>query len=609
MWSIPAAVCFAGIDISQEQSWHDPTGFETYYYIGDASPDEVRSNPFQKKFIEGASPNIVLGFINEVVWFRVDLENKESQSRQVIFADSENLSKILEIYDNNSLISRFQREDTLGKRHTLINVPAFTSKTIFIRKKIDTPQMITWGFWPSFHTYNSSVQTEVLKFSVFSTTIAMSIFFSLMLLIAYKEKIYAYYLGYILSIWAFALFESGLFALTIFSDGGDIFPPLSMLFCILFTQKFVVSEQKHPRLYKFFTALAAYTTFIISLTFVHSSLTIRIMVPSAAVISIICSIVSIHAFYKYRKSHVGIYILAYNIFLVSVVAFLLRSSVGFEKIPQDIAFIGAVTENILMLLALGKKIWDTEQDRKRSYATLNQKHKELTHSYSQLSKVFFPHQLQQIQTGHQIEDTMPVGEDDACVICFDIINSSEIKASGMADLVEEFMGECRTMMEDHYDPEKLVSSGYMIKEMGDGFLCSVGFTFRSIKGDSASCAVELAERIIRTFSTVFSKLSDSEPVYCGIGIAKGKVKGYFSKSGSIRHDLWGPAIVSATRYEAARKDIFRYTQQMPENILVLQENVFDDLPKEMKQSFTTINLKPGELEIRNAPEAKKLPIR
>ena len=116
----------------------------------------------------------------------------------------------------------------------------------------------------------------------------------------------------------------------------------------------------------------------------------------------------------------------------------------------------------------------------------------------------------------------------------------------------------------------------MIKEMGDGFLCSVGFPFKHLGSDIDTSAIEFAERIVASFTNQIIKLGTREPIYCSTGVARGRVKAYFSKSGSIRHDLWGDGIVKATRYEALRKDIFEILNIVPSNIIILQQQPIAD---------------------------------
>src|SRR5690606_3157489 len=49
------------------------------------------------------------------------------------------------------------------------------------------------------------------------------------------------------------------------------------------------------------------------------------------------------------------------------------------------------------------------------------------HLYAQLSKLVYPHQLEMIKSGDQLENTMPVEKGRAIINVFDVQRSSEIK--------------------------------------------------------------------------------------------------------------------------------------------------------------------------------------
>ena len=77
----------------------------------------------------------------------------------------------------------------------------------------------------------------------------------------------------------------------------------------------------------------------------------------------------------------------------------------------------------------------------------------------------------------------------------------------------------------------------------------------------------------------------------------------------VRHDLWGEAIVLATRYEGLRKSLFKHLKLEPSNILILQEAVFQDLPNEKKEKFVELDLKKAKIRVRDDEAATKLAFR
>jgi len=69
-----------------------------------------------------------------------------------------------------------------------------------------------------------------------------------------------------------------------------------------------------------------------------------------------------------------------------------------------------------------------------------------------------------------------------------------------------------------YDGQSLTSAGYMIKEMGDGFLCSVGFPLKQLGPSKAECAVDLARQIIYRFSQLNDRLVGPTLLHVCIGM-------------------------------------------------------------------------------------------
>ena len=333
---------------------------------------------------------------------------------------------------------------------------------------------------------------------------------------------------------------------------------------------------------------------ILILIFMAPSLANGLLILFSGTISFAGFLIAANVYLKTKELHVLIYIVAYGAVQIGA---LIQMLIWGGFLPGmmgygHITFISSAVENILMLMAMGYKVYGTQREK--------------IHGYNEMAKVFYPHQISQIKRGSRIEDTMPIGENEACVISFDIIGSSKVKHEAFADLIEDFMGKCRNQLMEGYDEKTLVSSGYMIKEMGDGFICSVGFPFKQTGELKSVCAVKLAEQMINEFSSMVIKMGASSPVYCCAGVAKGLVRSYFSKSGRIRDDLWGPAIILAVRYESTRKLIFDSMQLQPCSLIILQETVYETLSPEKKQEYKIINLIKAKIRIKDDPSAENL---
>ena len=250
--------------------------------------------------------------------------------------------------------------------------------------------------------------------------------------------------------------------------------------------------------------------------------------------------------------------------------------------------LGQIGEMLFFLLAVAH--------RNRQYLLSEIHAKE--HSYRQLGKVFYPHQLNQIMSGKNLEETMPIGKQKACVISFDIVNSSKIEQEDVKDFFSSVIKQCERLMVEDYDDKELRAHAHCIKELGDGFVCSVGFPFKEIDSDGP-CAggVRLAFKFIKAFNKEVSNFGYGN-IKCGIGIAYDDVEAYFPIAGKLSYDLYGRSIVLAKRFESFRKELFHSEEQ--ESVIILPEQVYDKLPQELKVLFDNHEL--GDFKIRDSSE-------
>ncbi|HYX35204.1 MAG TPA: 7TM diverse intracellular signaling domain-containing protein [Oligoflexus sp.] len=237
-------------------------------------------------------------------------------------------------------------------------------------------------------------------------------------------------------------------------------------------------------------------------------------------------------------------------------------------------------------------------------ATIHAEQKAKAHSYDQLMKVFYPHQLSMIKSGYQLEQTMPTHAGEACVISFDIMSSSRIQHEKAKDFFRSVFRRCNEIMMEGYDGLELRAGAYRIKELGDGFLCSVGYPFRSPHGSIAQGAYELALKFHDVFQQEARHFQLLEPVHCGIGIAMDSIAGFYPETGAREYDLYGRAIVLATRYEGMRKVLLK--NAVPESILILQDQVHKNLDSILQGDFNVFDLQAHNEVVRDDPKARQV---
>ncbi|HYX35592.1 MAG TPA: 7TM diverse intracellular signaling domain-containing protein [Oligoflexus sp.] len=226
------------------------------------------------------------------------------------------------------------------------------------------------------------------------------------------------------------------------------------------------------------------------------------------------------------------------------------------------------------------------------------------HAFAQLTKVFYPHQIALIKNGEQLERTMPTGPSRACVISFDIVSSSKIQHINAPDFFRNVFKRCNDAMMEGYDGRNLRARAYRIKEMGDGFLCAVGYPFQSLSKNPANDALDLAIRFSQILTDEAENLHPESPICCGIGIAIESLNGFYPETGTKEYDLFGPAIILATRYEGMRKTLFE--GEKPRSVIIIQERVYHSLDREYRTNFIEVNLREKGLLIRDDPAAVRL---
>jgi class 3 adenylate cyclase len=272
--------------------------------------------------------------------------------------------------------------------------------------------------------------------------------------------------------------------------------------------------------------------------------------------------------------------------------------VNYNPSTLRMLLMSAVCEGAIFSLALGYRVSTAQKEKEK------EKRKK-DHYVSQMKKVFHSHQLTMMENGNVLEDTMPTGPAEACVIAFDVASSSKIGHVENHEFFESVMKKCQELMNQNYEPEKLIGNAFRIKEMGDGFLCSVGFPFKCPGSMSMEAtAYSLAQEFVNVFAEEVRKHFGHDNFHCGVGIAKGPVVGYFPKSGTKEYDLFGNGIIHATRYESIRKEILK--GRGVKNIIILQSGVFEGLSEAEKSEFSRVDLEKSNVKIRDDDTAKVL---
>ncbi len=228
----------------------------------------------------------------------------------------------------------------------------------------------------------------------------------------------------------------------------------------------------------------------------------------------------------------------------------------------------------------------------------------LMNADSQLQKLVFPHQLDLMKVGYNLEESMPVGSGEATVICYDIQNSSRMPQETLNQFIQLVLERCHDVFSSGYSRNPLQVTAFKLKEVGDGFICIVGFPFPQPGSQSQSeTAVQVALQCQSITLAVRQELKITDG-YCSIGIASGMVHSFYTRVGIKVYDVYGQALVMARRYEEFRKH-YRLQKPLPEgDILCVQARTLENCPASLQGRFQRVDLDELNLKVRDDHAAR-----
>ena len=570
-------------------------GKQSYYYIGDEDFEIVSSRDFQKKFTKSENDFLTFPQNKTQFWVKISFLNRSSQERSIFLFSTLTVTREISVY-NKKLIGTTTSDDILPRRIISLNLKANSVSTFYIKRFSNVQQRQDFTFWKDkddlLKNINHIERIGGFIFAVFF----MSLIFSFMLWVSYRSNVYIFYRLYIIFFFAMTLLVWSIISIPNVDYISTILASMSLIAGCLFSIKFL-NLGKNLRHIMFVWIILL----VILIVFMCFDLQLGNLL-SQYVAFLGCSSILLSALYIYsqkKEQHVAIFILAYGTLMSGyILQFLMWKNI----IPfwsGKLWFYSATLENILMLLALADKIYNTEKERINGY-------EDIAHSYNQLRKVFYPHQLTSMKNGAHLETTMPLGGGEACVISLDVAGSSQIKAGRINKFLRDVFSSCNNLMirdyQENVDVRSVVSNAFRIKEMGDGLICSVGFPYKSPTNDPFADALSLSEEFIEIFNVKIREFQYPEDTYCGCGIAYGHIETFYPDSTPVEYDAYGSGIVLACRYESMRKTILS-SLGTTGNILILSETVYNSIEENKREQFTRFNLKEHQIDVRNDESA------
>ncbi|HET9237671.1 MAG TPA: 7TM diverse intracellular signaling domain-containing protein [Oligoflexus sp.] len=572
-----------------------------------------------------AQPFRNFGHLHAPLWLRFQVLNPSDHARTVYFENNYALTDRITLIAAESAGGWMQ---TLGDkvpradRNLRYRHPVFSSNlppgVHLFHIKMETTELVSVAFkvWDP-TSFNSMMNLESLLIGLlFGITVAL-LCYNLILFLSTRIALLAPYCFYV---FFFILTEFCLIGISqlVITDpalsrwlanaGFRLFLTLGILAALTFMRMFLNLRAHGPRLDKVTKGLKIALAFLLVYHLAggaEANLLISAALALCSLHFIVCTVLVVRDGYKPAR----ILLLAWML-IISGSGVASLADLGLLDLDMGrtltLHFAAGCVEMILLSLAIGEW-WREERQRRRQEATQAEAVRvaiqaRQDHAFDQLKKIIYPHQLEQIMDGEQLEKTMPVGKGTAAVIAFDIVSSSQADHDTMQEFLRQLFAQCHASMMKGYQPHTLEAPAYRIKETGDGFLCSVGYPFHTAGGQSVSeVAVGLAQEFVRIFHKVLAGFPDLRRLTCCCGIALDRVESFFPKEGVQVYDLYGRAIVLATRYEALRKEIRVFTTEA--STIILQERVHQSLSEPMRSRFELMNLQALGVKVRDDSEA------
>jgi class 3 adenylate cyclase len=541
-------------------------------------------------------------------WSLITVDNRSAHEVRVLLQHGMAVTSRVDLY--HSVAGRLAHVESLG-----MNLPLRTSKidyrlpifdlrlspgenTLLIRQKSRDVFVLDWRLY-SPESFYSRIVPELLLFGGFFAICFALSFYNLVIFFVNREISHVFYFCY-LNFYAVAqLYLTGFLKQLLFAEAGPVqeFGMFSINAALFFTVAFIYYFLDFQHYKRWFGRVTITYMALLALPITLTLLDRLTWAATATqVLSILGSVMALLAagIGLKRKHPLAMYFLiAWSLLIVGNVTQVLYLTAVLPDEPWIVSlnFIGASFEAIIISYALAHKM---------RLARLHEAQRR-RHAFSQLEKMVYPHQMEKMKQGGILETTMPHASGEAVVICLDIIASTSSQIEDLPNFLRRFFDRCGHLMNNDYQGDPLSALGFRIKEMGDGFLCAVGFPFQTPPGRvNHEVALQLAFGFLNAFDEEFSDTPSESRTYCSIGIARGLIQGFFTVSGIRSYELFGDGIVLATRYESLRK---QWPATRAGHMITMPTRMYESLPSQLRPYFQKQSLGSGSGFIRNDAEA------
>lgn len=450
-----------------------------------------------------------LPYVKGAVWMRTVIINRSAETQHLLLDHPYVLTDeiVLHVQHSGSITQIMSAGDRVTSEGAVAHSrnPVFSlnllpgENTLYIKIKSSALVSGKFDLWESMPYFNK-VNKELVFVAVLLGGLLILVCYNLFLYFSMKSKVYLHYVIYLLAFLNVQIIFSGVSriflvdsndALVLYwNEGLHVSVKLAWTFAFSFAAHFLNLSTFHPRVARLVHMV---------MLFVASSLLTGFFLPyrldSAFVVflTVVSSILllGLGIWSSLRGYRPAIYYTAGWAVLLLATGVMALKSAGLLPINLFTSWaqiVGAAIEGLVLSLALGER-YNFLQNRSTAerevfIKKLMEKEASKAHSYSQLEKIIYPHQIELIKNGSSLEQTMPTGQGEACVIAFDTVGSSKIDRKKARAFLNDTFALCYRDMLAGYHQKKMQASAYRLKEVGDGFFCSVGFPFQTPEGQN-----------------------------------------------------------------------------------------------------------------------------
>ncbi len=344
------------------------TDFKVDYFIEEDGKFYDIDDIQEVKFNKSISNKISLGYLNNEIWFHINIHNNTSNDKEMILEFTEVFHEVvdLSIISNKITHKKNGLEVPIQKREIQESNPAFkldlkAGETKKVYLKISS----THGIFGAIeikekNLFYYDIQIKKYVYLAYFVTIITIILYNLIYFLYFRDKVYFYYIMYVLlfSIWV-AKFKGLIVGFIDYSyfDMLQLTLPTFFISLLLFSQSILETKKYYSRLYNIFNILIIMTIFMIPFLIISPSNGFYVMniLAIPTLITMLCTSIWL---LNIKKTIVRLYILGLSIFILGMVAIstLSLGYLTYSYLLSNFIIFVSIIEIILFSLLLAYRI-------------------------------------------------------------------------------------------------------------------------------------------------------------------------------------------------------------------------------------------------------------